>query len=189
MVAVLSIATILGGVAAIWFFWDKIALWWNDRQRKNSAESPNLSSKPSRSNIEKVIIRSDPMKDWNHKTDSVRTVSSYKHDMNLRFETKFIDDGVQCVDFKEPWANCHPDRSATGYWCNLYYGSTLVDKFILVAVDGERAMLPVPKKGSPNARPTQVLPLDYKVAQIHDTLGTLREYMTRSGLSIYTETL
>jgi len=104
--------------------------------------------------------------------------------MNLRFEIGYMDDGVQCKDFREPWANRHPDPSATGYWCNLYYGSTLVKKLILVAVDGGRAMLPIPQRGRKNMRSDRVLPLDYKVAQIHDRLGTLEEYMSRSGLMV-----
>lgn len=186
MATILSIATILGGIAAIWFFWDKIASWWGNLRRRGQPEQVNLAANPTRGNIEKVVLSSHPIDDWNHQTDSVRTVSSYKHDMNLRFEIKYIEDGVQCADFKEPWANCHLDPSATGYWCSLFYGSTLVEKFILVAVDGARAMLPVPKKGGPDARSTQVLPLDFKVAEIHDTLGTLPEYMRRSGLGVYT---
>lgn len=187
MAIILSLATILGGAAAIWFFWDKIVTRWKTSQHQAHNEQINLALNPTRNNIEKVILNSDPYEDWSYKTESVRTVTSYKHDMNLRFEVKHVDEGVQCENFKEPWANRHPDPSATGYWCNLFYGSTLVEKFILVAVDGERAMLPVPKKGTPNARFTQVLQLDYKVAQIHDTLRTLDEYMQRSGLSVYDE--
>ena len=187
MAAILSVATILGCIAAIWFFWDKIVAWWEKAKRRGQPEQINLASSPTRKNIEKVILASRPMDDWNHENDSVRSVSSYKRDMNLRFEIKYMDEGIQCADFKEPWANRHPDPSATGYWCNLFYGSTLVEKFILVAVDGGRAMLPIPKKGVPDTRPMQVLPLDYKVAQIHDTLGTLAEYMKRSGLSLYAQ--
>lgn len=185
MVIILSVSTILGGIAAIWFFWDKITTWLEKMRRRSQPEEINLAANPTRDNIEKVVFDSHPVNDWNHESDSARSVASYKHDMSLRFEIKYMDDGIQCAEFKEPWANCHADSLATGYWCNLFYGSTLVDRFILVAVDGARAMLPIPKKGAPNTRPTQVLPLDYKVAQIHDTLGTLAEYMRRSGLSIY----
>ena len=30
---ILGAATLLGGVAAVWFFWDKIAAWWQPRHR------------------------------------------------------------------------------------------------------------------------------------------------------------
>ena len=187
MEIVLAIATILGGATALWFFWDKITAWWQRRKRRGQPEPVNLATNPTRENIETVILQSDPANDWNHESDAVHSIASYKKDLNLRFEIRYMDEGIQCKDFKEPWANCHPHPSATGYWCNLYYGSTLVEKFILVAVDGARAMLPIPKKGSSEARPDKVLPLNYKVAQVHDTLGTLDEYMARSGLSIYDE--
>lgn len=176
----LAFFTILGGVAALWFFWDKISGWLARLRKSKSPGPPNITSQPSRENIEHVILSSDPAADWNHEMADARSVAAYRRDLNLRFEVNYLDEGKQCDNFVEPWANRHPDPRATGYWCDLYYGSTLVERFILVAVDGGRAMLPIPKKDT-----DKVLLLDYKVAQIHDTLGTLDEYMARSGLAIY----
>ena len=170
------------------FFGDKIIYWWQRRKGKDAPKTISLAPNPTRENIERVIFESSPINDWNQRRDTLRSVVSYKRDMNLRFEIKYIDEGVQCKNFKEPWATRHLHQSATAYWCNLYYGSTLVEKFILVSVDEGRAMLPIPKIGPKDTRPNQVLPLDYKVAQIHDTLGMLEEYMTRSRLSVYKET-
>ena len=183
MEVVLGVATIVGGIAAIWFFWDKI---FGDTKAKKAGPSPSvsLSSNPTKENIERAILESDAKIDWSRGGDDNRSVVSYVHDMNLRFETLFTDDGKQCDDFREPWANCHPDPNATGYWCNLYYGTTLVERFILVSVDGARAMVPVPKVGKDGYRPDTVLPLDYKVAQIHDSLETLDEYLERSHLKV-----
>ena len=178
----LTAFTILGGLAAIWFFWDKLVALWGWIQSWGQPEQIDLAMNPTRENIETVILSSDPTEDWNHVTDAVGSVTSYRKDMNLRFQIRYIDDGIQRRDFKEPWASHHPDPSATGYWCDLFYGATRVERFILVAVDGGRAMLPIPKIGPENSRPNIVLPLDYKVAQIHDTLGVLDEYITRSGL-------
>jgi hypothetical protein len=170
MAIILSVATILGGIAAIWFFWDKITTWWKKFRRHGQPKQINLASNPTRDNIEKVVLASHPVDDWNHQSDSVRSVSSYKHDMNLRFEIKNMDDGIQCADFKEPWANRHPDPSATGYWCNLFYGSTLVERFILVAVDGGRAMLPIPKKARQILDPSKS----------YHSITKWPKYMTRS---------
>jgi hypothetical protein len=163
-------------ITSLWYFWDKIVAWWRPI---------NLAENPTRENVEKVIMGSNPSTDWNRESNAVHSIASYKKDLNLRFEIKYTDDGIQNNDFKEPWANRHPDPSATGYWCDLYYSSTLVERFVLVAVDGGRAMLPLPKVGPQGVRPNEVLPFEHKIAQIHDTIGTLESYMKRSGLSVY----
>lgn len=168
MEIILAICTILGGFAAIWYFRDKLF------------RRASYNTVPTKNNIEKIVLASDSKQDWHRQNESWRTITSYKHDMNLRFEIKYTDDGVQCEDFCEPWANRHPHKSATGYWCSLYYGATLVEKFILVSVDGGRAMLPIPKPSSDGL----VTSIDYKVAEIHDSIGTLQEYMKRSGLAV-----
>ena len=125
MEILLAIATILGGVTALWFFCDKITDWWKWKNDKENKSQTNLSPDSSRERIEQVIMESSPENDWNHKGDGNISVTSYKNDLNLRFEMKFLDEGVQQEDFREPWANRHPDPSATGYWCDLFYGSTL----------------------------------------------------------------
>ena len=142
---------------------------------------------PSQDNIRQAIMQSDPISDWSHGNLDWKRVTTYKKDVNLRFEIDFTEKGTQREDFKAEWANRHPDPQATGYWCDLYYGQTQVERFLLVSVDGGRAMLPIPIFGEDRMRPDQVLPLDYKVAEIHDTIATLSEYMARSGLTILNE--
>lgn len=142
-----------------------------------------LSSSPSRQEIFEAIISSDSKEDWDSSGSIGATGGEtryFKKNVNLRFELSYGEDGIQCKDFKENWANKHPDQKATGYWHHLYFGSTLIDSFILVSVDGARASLPVPR----SPQDLVVSPLYYKVAQIHDTLGTLDEYMIRSGLRL-----
>lgn len=156
----------------------------DEAARKEKERPFVLSSAPTKENIERVILESDADADWNRHSDTERSVYSYAHDMNLRFEMLNDDRGIQCRDFREPWANKFPDRSATGYWCDLWYGSTHVARYILVAVDGARAMLPIPKRGETDQRPTRVLPLEYKIAQIHDTLQTLDQYMRGAGFTV-----
>ena len=68
---------------------------------------------------------------------------------------------------------------ATGYWYDLYYDGNLIDRFILVAVDGARASLP-----SPDWQSGKVHMMDYKVAKINDTLKTVDQYLARSGLEV-----
>jgi hypothetical protein len=186
---VLTVATVLGGIAALWFFWDKVcALFsWND----DSAASPenHLAVNPSRDNILRVIRKSDPRADWHRNDDEARSVTSYRHDANLRFEINYTGGGIQTANFQEPWANRHPDPHATGYCCRLYYGASLIGQYTLVSVDGGRAMLPLPSLGADREHPGPVNALEYRIAEIHDSLGTLREYMTRSGLVVETTTV
>ena len=168
----LAIATVLGGIAAVWFFWDRLVEWIR----------PDPLKKPSRENIQQVVMKSDPRSDWIRAQTNLRQVVSYRANPSLRFEASFLEDGIQCENFRERWANRHPDPSATGYWRDLYFGPTLIQRFILVGVDGGRALLPPPRgtDGVPGGDVVQ--PLDYQVARIHDTLGTLDEYLRRSGL-------
>lgn len=181
---------VLSLIATLWYFWDKIIAWWQERKSKGFREPINLAANPTRENTERVIMESDPVKDWDHVYEGNRTITTYKKDMNLRFEINYSGTGIQCNNFQEPWANRHPDPAATGYWCSLYYGATLVEKFILVSVDGGRAMLPIPQRDTRGPRHyVKVLPFDYKIAQIHDRgfVKTLDEYMKRSGLTIDTD--
>lgn len=179
-----SISALLFAAAAVWLHRRKDALFRAEANRREAEKPFVLSSSPTKANIERVILESDATVDWNKHNDMAKSVFSYARDMNLRFEMLNDGRGVQCADFREPWANKFPDGSATGYWCDLYYGSTQIARYVLVAVDGARAMLPIPKKGAPGERPTQVLLLEYKVAQIHDTLGNLDDYMRRAGLTV-----
>jgi len=102
-----------------------------------------------------------------------------KEDPRLRFRAKFIDDGVQNDDFQDEWANRYSHPKATGYWYDLYLDGNLIDRFILVSVDGGRATLPTPDYPS-----GKIKLLDYRVAQIHETLSSLDQYLARSGLEI-----
>ena len=94
------------------------------------------------------------------------------------------EEEIQNNNFQEPWANKHPDNHAVGYWCRIYYGSTLIESIILVSVDGARAQLPLPERTKSLNHPGNIPIFNYKVAKIFDTLNTLDEYIKRSGLSL-----
>src|SRR5437899_4663275 len=121
MEILLTFFTLVGGIASLWYFWDKIIAWLGGRKIKGVLEPINLAANPTRENVEKVIMESDPVKDWNLEYDGDRSIRTYKQDVNLRFEIKYSGAGIQNENFKEPWSNRHPDPSATGYWCSLYY--------------------------------------------------------------------
>lgn len=117
--------------------------------------------------------------DWKFVKTNWAEEAFFKEDPRLRIRMRWDDDGVHNQDFKEPWANKHPDPKATSFWYDLSYDGALIERFILVSVDGARAELPLP---DPNT--LEVDPLIFKVAQIFDELDTLDGYMVRSGLSL-----
>lgn len=147
---------------------------------KYTEKKSALPSSPSQQEIFEAIISSDSKEDWRSSSAENSETRYFKNNVNLRFTMSVGEDGIQRKDFQAEWANKFPDPSATGYWHHLYFGSTLIDSFILVSVDGARAILPIPENNSTLV----VSPLYYKVAQIHDTLGTFDQYVTRAGLKI-----
>jgi hypothetical protein len=126
-----------------------------------------------------AIETSRPQDNWIGVSRGTTSIRFYSADVNLRIECSFDGDDIQGHDFKAPWANKHPDPKATGYFYNIYYGSTLLKRVLLVSVDGGRADLPVPETGS-----NRVGAFDYKIAEIVDSVGTLGDYMKRSGLTV-----
>ncbi|MGD8777875.1 MAG: hypothetical protein PVH88_02820 [Ignavibacteria bacterium] len=130
------------------------------------------------STIEELVLNSDANNDWSGLTKGTSSISYLKDDVNIRIECSYDNDDIQNDDFKDKWANNHPNPKATGYFFNLFYSATLLKRIILVSVDGGNALLPIPNsKGI-------VKKFDYKIAEIFDTTQTLDEYLDRSGLSI-----
>lgn len=139
---------------------------------------------PSLSYIEKTIRDCEPQEEWERVSTDTSSVAVNKRDVNMRLIINYLEEGKQCGNFQEEWANRHPDPHATGYWCDIYYAATHVSRNILVSVDGGRAMLPLPRQRGIDGKLTEVLPFDYRIAQIFDSLGTLDEYMSRSRLTL-----
>lgn len=129
--------------------------------------------------ILEFIPTTDPASDWEGISRAWSTERFLKEDPRLRFRAKFTEDGIQNEDFKDPWANRHPNPSATGYWYDLFYDGAFLDRIILVSVDGGRASLP-----PPDFKSGKIKTYDYRVAQIFDTLDTLDEYISRSKLEV-----
>ncbi|MBL0317332.1 MAG: hypothetical protein IPP69_16815 [Flavobacteriales bacterium] len=126
-----------------------------------------------------VIEESNPTTDWKKFSTEYATELVLLEDPRLRLTIYQDERGTQCDNFKEPWANCFPDPTAHGYWVNISYDRAVLDRKILVSVDGGRAMLPVPK-----ARNNLfVSKRDYAIAKLFDSLSTLDEYMRGAKLS------
>ena len=126
-----------------------------------------------------AIETSRPQDNWIGVSRGTTSIRFYSADVNLRIECSFDGDDIQGHDFKAPWANKYPDPKATGYFYNIYYGSTLIRRVVLVSVDEGRALLPLPEPGT-----SKVQSFDYKIAEIVDSVGTVGHYMNRSGLTV-----
>ena len=125
------------------------------------------------------IKTTNAKEDWKFIKTNWAEEAFLKEDPRLRIRVRWDEEGIHVKDFKEPWANKHPDPMANSYWYDLSYDGALIERFILVSVDGARAELPLPDRNT-----LEVEPLIYKVAEIFDELNTLEEYMRRSGLSV-----
>lgn len=125
------------------------------------------------------ILTTDANEDWHGVSTSVSSEYFLKEDPRFRFKARHSESGVQNTDYMEPWANRHPDNHAVGYWKELYYDGHFIERFILVAVDGGKALLP-----PPDLKTNKVELLNYRIAEIFDRSNTLDEYLERSGLEL-----
>lgn len=127
------------------------------------------------------ILATDVKNDWKRVSTSWVVEHYLLEDPRLRFRCRFDDAGVHCENFNEPWAVKFPDPHATSRWHELYYDSGLIERFILVSVDGARTDIPMPSITSPK---NEISRLQYHVAKIYDYCGLLDEYIERCGLKI-----
>lgn len=128
------------------------------------------------------FIRStDPENDWKRVSTSLGVEHYLLEDPRLRFRCRSDESGIHRENFNEAWATKQPDPHATSYWHYLYYDSSLIDRYVMVTVDGARADIPMPSILSPSHEITK---LQYHVAQIYDYCGLLDEHLERCGLKV-----
>jgi len=172
--ALLIVATLLGGLAAVGYFADKLI-------RRNRRTRNQLAARGrTRQEIERIILDSETPMDWTRLAHGTATTITYASDVNIRFEMDFEGKGVQARPFEERWARGFPDKAASGYFCDLYYGSTLLERFVLVSVDGGRALLPLPR----SAIDLSITRLQYKIGKVHDYDQSLDTYLNLAKIQV-----
>jgi len=129
--------------------------------------------------ILQFIQTTDARGDWVKIDNEWAEEAFLKEDPRLRVRTRFDDVGKHNDDFRDEWVNKFPNKRARSYWYELLNDGALIERFILVSVDGARAELPLPKLDN-----LQVKKLDYKIAEIFDSTNTLSDYMDMAGLSV-----
>ncbi len=142
----------------------------------------SLIDNPSLDNIRHHILSAHSKNEWYTQSIGLRTTAIYANNVNLRVEVNYTEDGTQCNDFKEDWANVFIHPQATGYWCDIYFGQSHIDRTILVSVDEGRGLLPLPRKQNAEGKLRVVEPYEYRMAELFDTQETLYRYFTQAGL-------
>ncbi len=141
--------------------------------KKDSKSKITNNSSISKNEILDLIYQ-NPYPNWECFDDD--GIFVLRDDINL----KIIRDSFENNrPFNEKWAISHPDKNAYANYYFVYYNNNLVDKFLLVSVDGGRADIPLPKVG------TSIIPKNsYLKARAVDILGKLDEYIKRSKLIV-----
>lgn len=124
------------------------------------------------------LFHSSEAEDWKvlH-LDNGSTQAFLRTDIDLRIISSDWDEHVQNNNYVEAWAQKWPNKRTVGYFYDLHYRSTLIARYVLVSVDGGRALLPAPER--PDA--LAVSRSAFKVAEIFNG-AKLYEYMEESGL-------
>ncbi len=116
---ILGIATLLGGLAAVWFFWDKLVDLF--KRKPNQTEG---SSKPTEDIILRTIQNSSPS-EWTYYDP--KAIYTFKMDVNLNIKRHPTDSQSQ---FPEKWAHKFPDPSAHSVKFTIYYGDVPIKDFL-----------------------------------------------------------
>lgn len=113
------------------------------------------------SQIEKIITDGD-LSAWHQtvvaSTTSDQDVFVFFNDINLRICVSARAD----EEFDEAWVRVFPDKRAKRIDGYVYYANSPIYQFGLVAVDGHRAFLPMPKSATELA----VRKFDYEIARV-----------------------
>lgn len=125
------------------------------------------------------IITTDPDRDWSVVTLDWASQIFLKEDPQLRFIAKYTDEGIQAENFDESWVYNFPHSRATGFWHDLYYAGSFLDRINLVAVDDATVLMPTPDIDTKKIRCYW-----YHVAKIHNKNGKLDSYIAKAGLSV-----
>ena len=122
--------------------------------------------------------------DWVHLTEA--GVHTFRQDLDIRIERIAADDAsaVSLSDdvrfaFSQTLRQQVFGAGSQPVCYQICYGCSPVERFVLVAVDGGNARLPVP-----DSHTNAVARKDYEIAKAIDYLGTLDNYIKHANLTI-----
>lgn len=123
----------------------------------------------------KEILTKSSQDDWI--VDDETGSFTYKDDLNLHIQRAEYD---SYREFNESWATSHPDPHAVVVEYVVKYGTSFVDKHMLVSVDGHRATLPMPK----SENDLRVNSSNVNFAKIVNIGDRVDEYIERSKIRV-----
>jgi len=174
MKILLVIATLLGGIAAIWYFWDKL--------KELFKSEPPKEEKPSNLSVDSILqlIGNSTPSDWNYYDPEAKYY--FKNDVQLTIDRQPAGDN----QFPEAWAHRFPDQSAHAVNFTIAYGATPIKDFWAVEVDGGRSYIPYPK----SAAVLTINRWEYAVGKIINIANgtySFDDYFQRAGFSVVNE--
>jgi hypothetical protein len=89
------------------------------------------------------VIYGSSKSDW--LLSDERGIYTHKSNLNIRIERKEIDQDFDKFS-RKGWTTSHADPVAYRVIYGLFYGASLIKEFLVVAVDGHRATLPLPDR-------------------------------------------
>ncbi|HEC52825.1 hypothetical protein LCGC14_0091750 [marine sediment metagenome] len=122
------------------------------------------------------IKSTSPKADWEGVSKKWSSERFLKEDPRLRMLMRYDEEGVQNPDYIEKWAKNWLHPKATGYWCDIYYDRNLIERIVLVSVDGGACFLPAPICNS-----NIVKEVDYFCASNFDTAEKFNSYFSKTG--------
>jgi hypothetical protein len=137
--------------------------------REDATSLQPLVDDPTIDNIRHHILSSDSNKNWSLRSIDSKSTSIYSQNVNLCIEINYTEYGTQCSDSKEAWANSYQNSNATGYWCDIYYRQTHIDRLVFVSVDGDMALLPLPRNLNSKNELITGESYDYSIAGLFDS--------------------
>lgn len=101
----------------------------------------------------------------------------------FRVSDRVHDEGRQ---FQEEWSQRLPDPNLRRYVVELYYQGTLLKEMVLVSCDGDRYMLPLPRRREDGSWEVNLSSFEYKVARLYPQYPAipLDEVLTLCGVQL-----
>lgn len=115
--------------------------------------------------------------EWVRTELAERVVAVHRDDLQVRLELDTSEENER--EFAEDWTDRFPSKKAIRQLCYLFYGSSLVHDFVVVAVDDFRASLPLPVVGT-----SDVPRIKYAVAAAVNLGSRFDEYFRRAGFEV-----
>jgi hypothetical protein len=121
-----------------------------------------------------LIIQDSVKNDWLVNEEYQEMV--FIKDPSIRIKWADSDRGFT---INEKWAICHPDRNAYEVKYNIIFKDTVIERFTLVHIDGNRAAVPYPKAGA-----NIITRKEYNYSLLFNDMKNLNEYIRHSHLIV-----